>query len=158
MAESGVAVANVGFVISSGAQRRVSTDIRTRATANALWTLPNAQVTQQQGGTRRTDEGDHITMMNYDQYVTQVWSSDLAQLEGSHITPMIFRSLVAGRSFARSPFLSPPHSVVQPHAKESIFLHGLIDAKGLTCMGQAVACMDLPCDWAQLILVHMRRT
>ena len=57
-------------------------------------------------------------MMNYDQYVSHVRSSDLAQLEESDITPMILRSLVAGRSFARLPFLYPPHSVVQLHAKQ----------------------------------------
>ena len=66
-------------------------------------------MTQQQGRTGRTDEGDHITMMRYDQYVSQVRSSDLTQLEESDITPMVLRSLVAGRSFARLPFLRQPH-------------------------------------------------
>ena len=89
VAESGVTVANVGLVISSGVQRRVSTEIRTGATVNALQTLSTAQVTQQQGRTGRTDEGDHITTMSYDHYVTQVRSSDLAQLEESDISPMI---------------------------------------------------------------------
>ena len=51
-----------------------------------------------------TDEGDHITMMTYDQYTSQARSSDLAQLEESNITPMILRSFVAGRSFTRLPF------------------------------------------------------
>ena len=151
VAESGVTVANVGFVISSGVQRPVSTDIRTSATVNALQTLSKAQMTQQQGRTGRTDEGDHITMMSYDQYVSQVRSSDLAQLEESDITPMILRSLVAGSSFARLPFLCPRHSVVQLHAKERMFLHGMLDANGVTRMGQAAACMDLPCDWAQFL-------
>ena len=48
-------------VISSGVQRRVSTEFRTGATVNALQTLSKAQMTQQQGRTRRTDEGSHIT-------------------------------------------------------------------------------------------------
>ena len=47
--------------------------------------------------------------MSHDQYVFQVRSSDLAQLEESDISPMILRSLVAGRPFARLPFLCPPH-------------------------------------------------
>ena len=49
-------------------------------------------------------------MMSHDQYVSQVRSSDLAQLEESDISPMTLRSLMAGRSFARLPFLCPPHS------------------------------------------------
>ena len=69
VAESGVTVANVGLVISSGVHRRVSTDIRAGSTVNALQTLSKAQMTQQQGRTGRTDEGDHITLMNHDQYV-----------------------------------------------------------------------------------------
>ena len=68
VAESGVTVADVGFMISSGVQRRISTDIRTGATVNALQTLSKAQMTQQQGRTGRTDERDHITMMSYDQF------------------------------------------------------------------------------------------
>ena len=56
--------------------------------------------------------------MSHDQYVSQVRSSDLAQLEESDISPMILRSLVAGRSFARLPFLCPPYPLVQTHAKE----------------------------------------
>ena len=103
VAESGVTVADVGLVISSGVQRRVSTDIRTGATVNALQTLFKAQMTQQQGRTVRTDEGDHITMMSYDRYVSQVRSSDLAQLDESDISPMILRSLVAGRPFSKLP-------------------------------------------------------
>ena len=83
VAESGVTVANMGLVISSGVQCRVSTDVRTGATVNALQNLSKAQMTQQQGRTGRADEGDHITMMSYDQYVSQVRSSDLAQLEES---------------------------------------------------------------------------
>ena len=41
--------------------------------------------------------GTHITMMSHDQYLSQVRSTDLAQLEESDISPMILRSLVAGR-------------------------------------------------------------
>ena len=48
----------VGFVISSGIHRRVSTDIRTEVTVNALQVLSKSQMTQQQGRTGRTDEGD----------------------------------------------------------------------------------------------------
>ena len=51
--ESGVTVASVGLVMSSGVQRRVSTDIRTGATVNALQTLSKAQVTQQQWEDRK---------------------------------------------------------------------------------------------------------
>ena len=151
VAESGVTVANVGLVISSGVQRRVSTDIRTGATANALQTLSKSQMRQQQGRIERTDEGDHINMMSYGQYTSQVRSADLAQLEESDITPMTLRSLVAGRPFSRQPFLCQPNMVVQLHAKERTFLHGMLDNKGVTRMCQAVACMDLPCDWAQFL-------
>ena len=130
VAESGITIPNVGLVISSGVQRRVSRDVRT---------------------------GAHITMMSYDQYVSQVRSSDLAQLEESDISPMILRSLVAGRSFARLPFLCPPHPLVQTHAKERMFLHGMLDTKGVTKMGQATACMDLPCEWAQFLYTCAER-
>ena len=63
----------------------------------------------------------------------------------------ILRSLVAGRSFARMPFLC------QPHAKERMFLHGMLDTKGVTRMGQGVACMDLPGDWAQFLYTCAER-
>ena len=71
-------------------------------------------------------------MMSHDQYLSQVRSADLAQLEESDISPMILRSLVAGRSFARLPFLCPLHPLVQTHAKERMFLHGILDTKGVT--------------------------
>ena len=89
VAESGVTVANVGLAISSGVHQQVSTDIRTGSTIHALQTLSKAQMTQQQGRTGRIDEGDHITLMNYEQYTSQVRSSDLAQLEESDISPMV---------------------------------------------------------------------
>ena len=117
VAESGITIPNVGLVISSGVQRRVSTDVRTGATVNALQTLSKAQLLQQLGQSGRTDCGVHLTMMSHDQYFSQVRSADLAQLEESDISPMILRSLVAGRSFARLPFLCPPHPMVQKHAK-----------------------------------------
>ena len=41
--------------------------------------------------------------------------------------------------------------MVQLHAKERMFLHGMLDTKGVSRKGQAVAGMDLPCDWAQLL-------
>ena len=69
VAESGVTVANVGLVISSGVHRRVSIDVRTGVM-----------------------EGDRITMMSYDQFTSQARSQDLAQLEESDLTPMILRS------------------------------------------------------------------
>ena len=93
-------------------------------------------------------------MMSQDQYASQVRSSDLAQLEESDISPMILRSLMAGRSFARPPFLCPPHPAVQIHAKERKFLHGVLDT---TKMGQATACMDLPCEWAQFLYTRAER-
>ena len=156
-AESGVTVPHVGLVISSGVQRRVSTDIRTGSTTNALQTLSKAQLLQQLGRTGRTDCGVHITMICHDQYVSQVRSSDLAQLEESDITLMILRSLVAGRSFSRLPFLCPPHPLVQSHAKEKMFLHGILDTKGVTRMGHATACMDLPCEWSQFLYTCTER-
>ena len=150
-AEPGITIPNVGLVISSGVQGRVSTDVRTGATVNALQTLSKAQLLQQLGRSSRTDCGVHITMMSHDPYLSQVRSSDLAQLEESEISPMILRSLVAGRSFARLPFLCPPHPMVQTHAKERMFLHGILDTQGVTRMGQATARMDLPCKWAQFL-------
>ena len=148
VAESGVTVPHVGLVISSGVQRRVSTDVRTSATINALQTLSKAQLLQQLGRSGRTDCGVHITMMSHEQYLSQVRSSDLAQLEETDISPMILQSLVSGRSFARLPFLCPPHPMVQTHAKEKMSLHGMLDTKGVTRMGRATTCMDLPCEWA----------
>ena len=66
-----------------------------------------------------------------EQYVSRVRSTDLAQLEESDASPMILRSLVAGRSFARLPFLCPPGPMVQLHTKEKMFLHGILDTKGV---------------------------
>ena len=97
VAESWITIPNVGIVISSGVQRRVSTDVRTGVTVNALQTLSKAQLLQQLGRSGRTDCGIHITMMSLGQYSSQVRSSDLAQLEESDISPMTLRSLVAGR-------------------------------------------------------------
>ena len=157
VAELGVTVPNVGLVISSGVQRRVSTDIRTGSTVNALQAFSKAQFLQQLGRSGRTDRGTHVTMMSHDQYLSQVRSTDSAQLEESDISPMIWRSLVAGRFFARLPFLCPPHPMVQTHTKEKMFLHGILDTKGVTKMGHAIACMDLPCEWAQLLYIRAER-
>ena len=157
VAESGITIPNVGIVISSGVQRRVSTDVRTGVTVNALQTLSKAQLLQQLGRSGRTDCGIHITMMSRGQYSSQVRSSDLAQLEESDISPMILRSLVAGRPFSRLPFLCPPHPMVQTHAKEKMFLHGILDTRGVTKIGHATACMDLPCEWAQFLYTCAER-
>ena len=157
VAESGITIPNVGVVISSGVQRRVSTDVRTGVTVNALQTLSKAQILQQLGRSGRTDCGVHITMMSRDQYTSQVRSADLAQLEESDLSPMILRSLSAGRSFSRLPFLCPPHPMVQVHAKERMFLHGILDTKGVTRLGHATACMDLPCEWAQFLYTCAER-
>ena len=157
VAESGITIPNVGVVISSGVQRRVSTDVRTGVTVNALQTLSKAQILQQLGRSGRTDCGVHITMMSRDQYTSQVRSADLAQLEESDLSPMILRSLSAGRSFSRLPFLCPPHPMVQVHAKERMFLHGVLDTKGVTRLGHATACMDLPCEWAQFLYTCAER-
>ena len=156
VAESGITIPNVG-VISSGVQRRVSTDVRTGVTVNALQTLSKAQLLRQLGRTGRTDCGIHITMMSRGQYLSQVRSADLAQLEESDISPMILRSLVAGRSFSRLPFLCPPHPMVQTHAKERMFLHGILDTRGVTRIGHVTACMDLPCEWAQFLYTCAER-
>ena len=157
VAESGITIPNVGVVISSGVQRRVSTDVRTGVTVNALQTLSKAQILQQLGRSGRTDCGVHITMMSRDQYTSQVRSADLAQLEESDLGPMILRSLSAGRSFSRLPFLCPPHPMVQVHAKERMFLHGILDTRGVTRLGHATACMDLPCEWAQFLYICAER-
>ena len=157
VAESGITIPNVGVVISSGVQRRVSTDVRTGVTVNALQTLSKAQLLQQLGRSGRTDCGIHITMMSQGQYTSQVRSSDLAQLEESDLSPMILRSLVAGKPFSRLPFLCPPHPMVQTHAKEKMFLHGILDTRGVTKIGHATACMDLPCEWAQFLYTCAER-
>ena len=68
VAESGITIPTVGVDISSGVQRRVSTDVRTGVTVNALQTLSKAQILQQLGRSGRTDCGIHITMMSRDQY------------------------------------------------------------------------------------------
>ena len=47
LAQWDLQIPNVGLVISSGVQRRVSTDVRTGATVNALQTLSKAQLLQQ---------------------------------------------------------------------------------------------------------------
>ena len=93
--------------------------------------------------------------MSHDQYLSQVRSSDLAQLEERDISPMILRSLVAGRSFARLPFLCPPHPLVQTHTKEKMFLHGIRYER--TKMGHATACTDLPCEWVQFLYTCAER-
>ena len=114
---------------------------------NALQTSSKAQLLQQLGRSGRTDCGIHITMMSHGQYSSQVRSSDL----------MILRSLVAGRPFSRLPFLCPPHPMVQTHAKEKMFLHGILDTRGVTKIGHATACMDLPCEWAQFLYTCAER-
>ena len=151
VAESGVTSPNVGLVIRSGVQRSVSTDIRTGSTVNALQTLSKAQLIQQQGCTGRTDQGVHISVMSYDQYTAQVRSTDLAQLEESDISPTILRSLV-GHLLG-----CPPHPVAQARTKEKLFLHGVLDTKGVSRIGATTACMDLPCDWAQFLHVCAER-
>ena len=47
--------------------------------------------------------------------------------------------------------------MVQTHAKERMFLHGILDKKGVTRMGHATACMDLPCEWAQFLYTCAER-
>ena len=159
VAESGITIPNVGIVISSGVQRRVSTDVRTGATVNALQTLSKAQLLQQLGRSGRTDRGVHSTY-HYDESQAVFVSSEVRRpgtIEENDISPMILRSLVAGRSFSRLPFLCPPHPMVQTHAKERMFLHGLLDTRGVTRTGHATACMDLPCEWAQFLYTCAER-
>ena len=38
-----------------------------------------------------------------------------------------------------------------------MFLHGMLDTKGITRMGRATACMDLPCEWAQFLYTCAER-
>ena len=78
--------------------------------------------------------------------------TQLAQSDGADL-----RSLSAGRSFSRLPFLCPPRPLVQTHAKEKMFLHGILDTKGVTMIGHATACMDLPCEWAQFLYTCAER-
>ena len=108
VAESGVTVPNFGLVISSGVQRRVSTDIRTGSTVNALQTLSKAQMLQQLGRAGRIDQGVHITMMSHGQYTSQVRSTDLAQ---SRLPQQQRRPLVtSSTNNTRMPLrLLPPH-------------------------------------------------
>ena len=54
VAESGLTIPNVGQVISSGAHRRGSVDVRTGVMATALQALSKSQMTQQKGRTGRT--------------------------------------------------------------------------------------------------------
>ena len=49
------------------------------------------------------------------------------------------------------------YPMVQTHAKEKMFLHGILDTKGVTKMGHATACMDLPCEWAQFLYTCAER-
>ena len=67
---------------------------------------------------------------------------------------------MTGRSFARLPFLCPPHPVAQARAKEKMFLHGVLDTKdtkGVSRIGYVTSCMDLPCEWAQFLQVCAER-
>ena len=124
---------------------------------NALQTLSKAQLLQQLGRTGRMDQGVHITMMSHDQNTSQMRSTDLAQLEESDISPMILRSHVAGRSFARLPFLCPPHPVAQARTKEKMFLHNILDKASVeNWRGYVTSCMDLPCKWAHesVLVLH----
>ena len=38
-----------------------------------------------------------------------------------------------------------------------MFLHGILDTKGVSRIGATAACMDLPCDWAQFLYVCVER-
>ena len=51
----------------------------------------------------------------------------------------------------------PPHLMVQTHTKEKMFLHGILDTKGVARMGRATASMDLPCEWAQFLYTCAER-
>ena len=155
VAESGITIPNVGIVISSGVQRRVSTDVRTGATVNALQTLSKAQLLQQLGRTGRTDCGVHITMMSRVQYSTQVRSSDLAQLEESDISPMVLRSLSNGRSFSRLPFsVSCAPNGAYSCKREDVLTW---NSRYQWCDQNGAACMDLPCEWAQFLYTCAER-
>ena len=210
VAESGITIPNVGLVISSGVQRRVSTDVRTGATVNALQTLSKAQLLQQLlethlasrwegvrlprasgtspdfpgsspnfpgsfsatspevlslwnlaaiqgfpgsfpdfpgsspdfpgsspdfpggqplslgsltpspdsqklslklGRSGRTDCGTHITMMSHDQYLSQVRSADLAQLEESDVSPYDLTFPRGRKIFCEASILVPSSSI-----------------------------------------------
>ena len=38
-----------------------------------------------------------------------------------------------------------------------MFLHGILDTRGVTRIGHATACMDLPCEWAQFLYTCAER-
>ena len=109
------------------------------------------------GRAGRTDDGYHIMMMSFHQYENQVRSQDLARLEENNLAPMILRSLASGRSFARMPCQCPPDPLVHLRAKDRTFLHGMLDSRGVTQMGHAVAAMGLPCTWAQFLYTYAER-
>ena len=71
--------------------------------------------------------------------------------------PYCQQLVMKGGSSARLPFLCPPHRMVQTHTKEKMFLHGILDTKGVSRMGHATACMDLPREWAQFMYVCAER-
>ena len=96
-------------------------------------------------------------MMSYSQYEEQIQTQNVAQMGESDLTPMILRSLVAGRSFARMPFLCPRDPSVHLRAKEHMFLHKMLGTRGVTQMGRAFAAMSLPCDWAQFLYLCTER-
>ena len=119
-AESGVAIPDLGVVISSGVCHHFSMDVRTGATVNALQTLSKSQMTQQMGRTGRVDEGDHITMMSHTQLVEQVRARrTLQQLDESDLSPMVLLSLVSGRSLRECP--PPPTDWSQPELRRGCF-------------------------------------
>ena len=81
-------------------------------------------------------------MSHDDQYATQVRSRDLAQLEESDTS----RSCVLLW-----------HPIVQARTKEKTFLHGILDTKGVSHMGHATECTDVPREWAQFLYVCAAR-
>ena len=119
VAESGVTIPDVGLVVSSGFHSRVSMDVRTGATVNALQTFSKSAMTQQTGRSGRIDEGDHITMMSHSQLVEQVPAQDIVQPDESDLSPMILPSLVSGQSLERLPFLWPPDRLVSTKQRMS---------------------------------------
>ena len=53
--------------------------------------------------------------------------------------------------------LTLAHPVGQARTKERMFLHGILDTKGVSRIGYVTACMDLPCEWAQFLYVCAER-
>ena len=49
--------------------------------------------------------------------------------------------------------LCPPDPLAVKRAKHHMFLHGMLTTDGVSTMGEVVALLGLPCDWAQFFYI-----